>query len=385
VRLGTGGATTILGCDMLVTADGDCLSKILSGETKIVLNTHQAQTGEFTRNPDWKIPADQIIGSIKMLCGDNNLFTVSATQMATALTGDSIATNMFMLGYAYQKGFIPVSQGAILCAIELNGASIKMNQQAFIWGRRAAFDSAKVQEIATPAEAAGPSDHHRRISKTQEESVERRVFSLTHYQSAGYAKKYKALVDAVRTADEKLNGRSWELTAAVARYYYKLMAYKDEYEVARLYTDGQFLSQIKQTFDGDFKVRFNLAPPLLAKRDKETGHLKKMEFGPWMLNVFRVLAPLKFLRGTPLDIFGYSAERRMERQLIGDYKKTVEGLLSGLTAANYDTAVEIASIPEHIRGYGHVKEKHLADAKKKEAELLAKFSKPAQPEQKKAA
>ncbi len=384
VRLSIGSATTILGCDMLVTADGDTLSKIRSGETKVILNTHKAQTGEFTKNTEWKIPSDQIVGTIGKLCGEDNLSTLNATQIATALTGDSIATNMFMLGYACQKGMIPVGHEAILCAIELNGASVKMNQQAFLWGRRAAFDLAKVQELAAPPQYTDSSEQHREISKTPEEAVERRIFSLTHYQSAAYAGKYKALVDTVRAADEKLNGKSGKLTEAVARYYYKLMAYKDEYEVARLYTDGQFLAQLKHTFDGDIKIKFNLAPPLIAKRDPVTGHLKKTEFGPWVLNVFRVLAPLKVLRGTPLDIFGYSAERRLERQLIVDYKKTIESLLPALTAANYATAIEIASIPEHIRGYGHVKEKHLQDAKKKEAELLAKMA-AAPVEQKKAA
>jgi len=163
------------------------------------------------------------------------------------------------------------------------------------------------------------------------------------------------------------------------------MSYKDEYEVARLQTDGQFLNQLKSTFDGDYKLKFHMAPPLLAKRDPVTGHLRKMEFGPWVLHVFRALAALKGLRGTPLDIFGYTAERRMERQLIKDYKKTVEGMLSSLTARNYDIAVEIASIPEHIRGYGHVKEDHLKKAKEQEAALLARFNAPGEPEQKKAA
>jgi indolepyruvate ferredoxin oxidoreductase len=173
-----------------------------------------------------------------------------------------------------------------------------------------------------------------------------------------------------------MNGKPGALTEAVARYYYKLMAYKDEYEVARLYTDGQFMAQLRNTFEGDIKLKFNLAPPLFAQRDPVTGQLVKKEFGPWMMNAFQFLAQFKQLRGTPLDIFGYAAERRLERQLIKDYKKTVEDLLPALTAANYAIAAEIASIPEHIRGYGHVKEEHLVEARKKEAELLAKFLSP---------
>jgi indolepyruvate ferredoxin oxidoreductase len=209
--------------------------------------------------------------------------------------------------------------------------------------------------------------------------------SLTGYQNAAYAEKYKELVDAVRTAEIRVKGNPGKLTEAVARYYYKLMAYKDEYEVARLHTDGQFLSQVKSTFDGDYKLRFHLAPPLLAKRDAVTGELQKMEFGAWILPVFAVLAKLKGLRGTPLDIFGYTHERRTERQLIKDYRATIEGLLQGLTDRNYNVAVDIASIPEHIRGYGHVKDAHLKKAKEAEAALLLSFNRPVQPEQKRAA
>ena len=389
VRIGIAGANVIIGADMLVTADGDCLSKIRpkgsEGETKIILNTHKAQTGEFTHKPDWNIPAQKVISSIAALCGESNLSTLEATQIATSLSGDSIATNMFMLGYAWQMGYVPVSREAIMKAIELNGVSIPMNQQAFVWGRRAAWNLDKVKELATPHKAADGSDRHRQISTTLEEIIDRRMMSLTGYQNHAWANRYKALVDVVREADIKLKGNPGKLTEAVARYYYKLMSYKDEYEVARLYTDGQFLSQLKNTFAGDIRLRFNMAPPLLAKRDAVTGHLKKMEFGPWVLHAFRLMTKLKGLRGTPFDIFGYTAERRMERQLIKDYKKTLEDILPRLTAANYDLAVEIATIPEHIRGYGHVKEEHLKKAKAAEAALLEKFGRPAAPEQKKAA
>ncbi|MCC7037531.1 MAG: indolepyruvate ferredoxin oxidoreductase family protein [Alphaproteobacteria bacterium] len=385
VRIGIAGANVIIGADLLVTADGDCLSKIRQGETKIVLNTHKAQTGEFTRKPDWNIPSKSIISSIAELTGKDNLFVLDTSQIATALMGDSIATNMFMLGYAWQKGLIPLGHDAIMKAIELNGVSIGMNQQSFTWGRRAAWDIAKVEELAAPKKTADGSDRHRQISTSTEETIDRRMMSLTGYQNAAYAEKYKELVDAVRTAEIRVKGNPGKLTEAVARYYYKLMAYKDEYEVARLHTDGQFLSQLKNTFDGDYKLRFHLAPPLLAKRDAVTGELQKMEFGAWILPVFGILAKLKGLRGTPLDIFGYTHERRMERQLIKDYRATIEGLLQGLTDRNYNVAVDIASIPEHIRGYGHVKEAHLKKAKEAEAALLLSFNRPIQPEQKKAA
>lgn len=373
VRIGTAGATVIIGCDMLVTADGDALSKIRAGETKVILNTHKAQTGEFTKKPDWSIPENRVIGAVADMCGDTNLMTVDATRIATTLLGDSIATNMFMLGYAWQQGLIPLSQDAIMRAIELNGAAVKMNQQAFVWGRRCAFNPAKVAELAAPQKAADGADHHRDISTTTGEIIERRVFSLTNYQSAAYAARYKSLVTSVREAEIRVAGKEGKLTEAVAKYYYKLMAYKDEYEVARLYTDGQFLSQIKSTFDGDFKLVFNLAPPMFSKRDPQTGHLKKMEIGGWILPLFHVMTKLKVLRGTPLDIFGYTAERKMERQLIRDYRETITGMLPKLTRENVTLAVEIAAIPEDIRGYGHVKEEHLKSAKAKETALLKKM------------
>lgn len=382
VRIGIAGATTIIGCDMLVTADGDCLSKIKPagssiGETKVFLNLHKAQTGEFTKNTEWDIPTQSIITGLQKICGEKNLETMEATQIATALLGNSIATNMFMLGYAYQKGCIPISEEAIFKAIELNGQAIKMNQSAFTWGRRAAHNLEKVIEAALPAPAADSATAHRRKSESLEEMISRRVESLAGYQNASYANKYKKLVDTVRAADEKHNnGKAGALTEAVAKYYYKLMAYKDEYEVARLYTDGPFAAQIKKTFEGDIKLKFNLAPPLFAKRDPETGHLRKAEFGPWIFKVFGLMAKFRFLRGTPLDIFGYTAERKMERQLIKDYQKTIEELLPQLNGDNYNTAVDLAMIPEQIRGYGHVKEEHLKRAEEEKANLLAQFQNP---------
>ena len=382
VRLGPAHADVIIAADMLVTADGDSLSKIRVGETKVLLNEHKTQTGEFTKNTEWAIPANKVTATITDLCGRDNIETFEATALATSLLGDSIATNMFMLGYAWQKGYVPVSEAAIMRAIELNGAAVKMNQSAFTWGRRAAFDMTKVSEIAFPSAKSDDTKAHHRISESLDEIISRRVQSLTNYQSAGYASKFSAFIDNVRAADIRVNGQAGALTEAAARYAYKLMAYKDEYEVARLYTDGPFLKQVTNMFEGDFKLVLNLAPPLLARRDEE-GKLKKMEVGAWILPIFTILAQMKYLRGTPLDIFGYTAERRMERQLIKDYFKTIGDLLPALTKDNYLTATEIAKIPEFIRGYGHVKEAHLEKAKKAEADMLALFHMP--PQDKKAA
>ena len=247
--------------------------------------------------------------------------------------------------------------------------AVEFNLKSFLWGRRAAVDLERVRRIATPAEVIAIGEH---FSRNLDELVERRVKFLTGYQDAAYAARYKALVERVRAAEQERVGGT-KLTEAVARYYAKLLAYKDEYEVARLYTDGAFLKKIEGMFEGDYTLNFHLAPPLLARPDPRTGEPKKMQFGPWMMRAFGVLAKLKGLRGTPLDIFGRTAERRMERALIGEYEKTVEALLAGLTQDNHSLAVEIASLPELIRGYGHLKAKSVDAARAKQAELLQRY------------
>ena len=214
-----------------------------------------------------------------------------------------------------------------------------------------------------------------RLSRSLDELIARRSAFLIDYQDAAYATRYRQLVDAVRKAEQRVAPGSTALTEAVARYFFKLMAYKDEYEVARLYTSGDFLRQVQQKFDGDYQVRFHLAPPLFAKRD-EQGQLLKKEYGPWMFKAFGLLAKLKFLRGGRFDVFGRTEERRGERQLIADYEKTLHELLGSLDTGRLALAVDIASIPEHIRGYGHVKEAHLHEAKAREAALLATWRNP---------
>jgi indolepyruvate ferredoxin oxidoreductase len=265
---------------------------------------------------------------------------------------------------------VPLAEASIIKAIELNGVSIPFNKAAFNWGRTAAHDLASVQKLTAPAKVI-----EFKRSQSLDDVVKRRVELLTAYQNAAYAAQYQGFVDKVRAEEAKL-GKGTRLTDAVARYFYKLMAYKDEYEVARLYTDPAFKEKIAGMFEGDIKLKFHLAPPLMAKHDKE-GHLVKKEYGQWMMKAFGVLAKLKGLRGTPLDVFGYTAERKMERGLVKQYRETVEALLPKLTADNLAQAVAIASIPEEIRGFGHVKERHLKAAMAKEASLLAAFHAPA--------
>jgi indolepyruvate ferredoxin oxidoreductase len=365
-RVGTGSADLVIGCDQIVTASRDALSRMGDGRTWAVVNGTGATTAAFIKNPDWQFPGEGSRGAIVQACGANNVDFVDAGHIATTLLGDAIATNMFMLGYAFQKGHVPLTEASLNKAIELNGVSVAFNKAAFNWGRTAAHDPASVARLVTPAKVI-----EFKRSQSVDDIVTRRVELLTAYQNVAYAGQYQAFVARVRAEEAKL-GTGTRLTEAVAKYLYKLMAYKDEYEVARLYTDPAFMQKIGAMFEGDIKLKFHLAPPILAKRDKE-GHLVKKEYGPWMLKAFGALAKLKGLRGTPFDVFGYTGERKTERALITQYRATVEALLPRLTAENLAQAVAIASIPEDIRGFGHVKERHLAAASKKEAELLAAF------------
>jgi indolepyruvate ferredoxin oxidoreductase len=294
---------------------------------------------------------------------------LDATRLATGLMGDANATNLFMVGYAFQRGLLPVGEAAILRAIELNGAAVEANQQAFRWGRLAAVDPARVATAATPP-AAQPDSQ--RLSQTLGEVIARRVAFLTDYQDAAYAQRYRERVERVRAAEGRRVDGSTALTEAVARYYFKLLAIKDEYEVARLYAGTDFLDRVAAQFEGDYTLHFWLAPPTTNKPDA-TGEARKSRYGPWMMKGFRVLAKLKRLRGTPLDPFGRSDERRRERALVGEYERLTDELVAALAPHNHALAVSLASIPEHIRGYGHVKLRHLRDAKAREAELLERF------------
>jgi indolepyruvate ferredoxin oxidoreductase len=368
-RLGTGDARLVIGCDLVVSASGDALDKMSAGRTRALVNATTTPTAAFVKNPDWQLPGSNLQQDIAEACGGKGVEFVPAAEIATALMGDSIATNMFMLGYAWQKGWVPLGREAIERAIELNNVAVDFNKKSFVWGRRAAVDLERVRRLAMPADVI-PMDQH--FSRNLGELVERRVQFLTGYQNAAYAERYKALVERVRGAEQDKVGGT-KLAEAVARYYAKLLAYKDEYEVARLHATGEFMKKIEGMFEGDYKVKFHLAPPLLARPDPRTGEPKKMQFGPWMLGAFGVLAKLRFLRGTPLDVFGRTEERRMERALIGEYEKTVEALLEGLNQRNHALAVEIASLPEHIRGFGHIKAKSVEAARKKQAELMGRY------------
>ena len=369
VRVGLGAADLVLGCDLVVTTGTEALSKMNDRTTRVIANATVSPTAEFVKNPDWQLPGSRLEADLVDAAGAKNVDFIPAGKLATALTGDAIATNMFMLGYAFQKGALPLAEDSLLRAIELNGVAVDFNKKAFLWGRRAAADLPRVERLATPAEIVPISQA---FSRDLDELIARRVEFLTAYQDAAYAARYRALVERVREAEAQKAGRAG-LAETVARNYFKLMAYKDEYEVARLYAASSFGSKIAGMFEGSYRLRFHLAPPIFNRPDPGTGEATKSEFGPWVMTAFRVLAKLKWVRGTPLDVFGTTRERKTERRLIVDYEATVSELLERLDRDNHGLAVEIASIPDRIRGFGHVKLRHLGEAKKREAELLATF------------
>ncbi|MFG1464030.1 indolepyruvate ferredoxin oxidoreductase family protein [Xanthobacter sp. DSM 24535] len=374
IRIPARGADLILGGDLVVAGTKKVLAAVKPGATIVVVNTHEVLPGDFTRDADYSLPVERLKRTISDLAGPEKTHLIEASRLALALFGNSLAQNIFMVGYAYQFGALPVSEEAILRALELNGEAVAMNKAAFLWGRRAAHDPARVEALLGPT--AAPTDA-RKLSQSLDEIVTRRVASLTAYQNAAYARRYLDLVERMRAAETTRAPGRGGLAEAVARNLYKLMAYKDEYEVARLFADGEFQRQANAAFEGDLKFEFHLAPPLLARKAGPNGEPRKMRFGPWMMKAFGILAGLKGLRGTPLDVFGYSAERRTERALIADYEGLLGEVLERLDRDTHAYAVALASLPEKIRGYGPVKERHLAAVKAEQAELLAKFRAPA--------
>jgi indolepyruvate ferredoxin oxidoreductase len=369
IRVAAGEADLVLGCDIVVAGTERVLGTMEVGRTTVVANLHETYPGTFTRQADFSLPTRRIMREIDKRV-DGAAHFLDATRIATGLFGDSIAANLFMLGVAYQLGRVPLTSAAIDRAIELNGAAVEQNRAAFLWGRRAAADRYAVEALVAPQEEAFDWRH---LSVTLDEVVARRVAFLTDYQNARYAERYRRQVQAAQAAElEKTPGQSG-FADAVARNLFKLMAYKDEYEVARLYTDGRFKAQLESLFEGDYTLEVHLAPPLFARRDPVSGEPRKKAYGPRMLKAFHLLSRLRAVRGTPLDLFGYTSERRLERRLIREYEALVKELVAGLTPETHAVAVSLASIPEKIRGYGHVKRRHLDAAQADRAELLEAF------------
>jgi indolepyruvate ferredoxin oxidoreductase len=371
-RIVTGTADLVIAADEVVAASKETMMLCESGRTAGIINSHVIPTADFILNRDFNFQSRKVNHMLETALRKDSAF-VDFTKPAETLLGDAIATNMMMMGYAYQRGLLPLTAQAIEQAIEVNGVAIKMNTQAFRLGRLAAVDPAKIDAMMSGHdEDSAPKTLD---AMSLDEIIAHRSAHLTAYQNAKLAARYQALVKQVR--DVALDrGFGDALPRAVAINYAKLLAYKDEYEVARLYTDGHFERQLRDQFDGDFKIKFNLAPPLLGGKKDALGRPKKRAFGAWMMPSFRMLARMRGLRGTAFDIFGYSADRRLERDLIAGYEKDVATVLGLLSQANHDTAVELLSLPDRIRGYGPVKEKAVNDAKARYALLAADLANP---------
>jgi len=353
-RVSMAAADLILGCDPIVSAGKETLSRMLQGRTHVALNSHSTPTAAFVKNTQWLNPAESCAAEIANAVGLEGLASFDADKLSTLLMGDTIYINPMILGYAWQKGWVPLSLEALQRAIELNEVAVANNLAAFEWGRHAAHQMPALEALTSPAQVI---TFKKRTSL--DDLIANRMAFLTDYQNKDYAESYENFVLKVK-AKESLLGQT-SLTETVAKQLYKLMAYKDEYEVARLHTDKQFLERVKSQFEGDFKVFYHLAPPLLAKRN-EKGQLIKQKMSPYMLLVFKVLSQLKFLRGTAFDVFGRTEERETERALIQEYKDAIEELLVSLNAQNHALAVNVAKVPEQIKGFGHVKERHIEAA-----------------------
>ncbi len=366
-RVAVGGADLLLGCDMVVAAGRVALPTVAKGRTRLVVNEEEVITGDFTRDPEFHLPTAALRESLVEAAGAGAVDFVPATRLARALLGDAIGANLFLVGYAFQKGLLPLSAEAILRAVEINGVAVDFNRNAFTWGRRAAQDPQAVEAVVgrRAREEASPPDLDALIAD--------RAARLEAYRNAAWAERYRRRVTAVRERENAVMPGRTELTEAVVRNLHRLMAYKDEYEVARLYTDGRFRRRLEEEFESWERLEFHLAPPLLAARDPRTGRLRKSRYGPWMMHAFRVLARLKGLRGTPFDPFGWTAERRRERALIGEYETLLEEILDRLDAGNHGLAVALAALPERIRGFGHVKEAAIHEFEREREQLLSRL------------
>ena len=367
IRVGIAHADLILGCDLVVTASNKVLETIKPDHTAVVYSTHEMNVATFTLNPSYKLPGGALVRAIDERVRKGPLHSIDAQLYAEKLFGDSIASNMFMLGHACQLGFIPVGTAAIEEAIMLNGAAVDMNRNAFRMGRLAAHDVAAVKSLLpVPVKAEVKAE-------TLDEVIAHRSGLLRDYQDAAYAERYETTVRALAAQErERAPGRSG-LALAAAKGLYKLMSHKDEYEVGRLYSDPAFKAALAEQFSSHDRLEFHLAPPLLARRDKLTGEPRKMAFGAWMLPLFGWLAKGKALRGTRFDVFGMTAERRLERQMMADYEALLSELGERLTSANHGLAIQLAANALDIKGFGHVKLKNYEQAKVRESKLLGQL------------
>ena len=367
-QIPAGKVDLLLGADLIVASGQDVLARLDADRTRVVVNTHEEMPAAFILDPDYEFVESAMLASLANATRSSDPVVVNATGLATALLGDGIAANLFLLGVAFQRGLLPVSEAAIIRAIELNGVSVEQNILAFTWGRHAVVDPVEVRR------RAGPIGEPERLSSNLDEVIERRAAFLTSYQNAALARRYRQWVDRIRRAERGIRRDSTGLTEVVARQYFKLLAYKDEYEVARLFAQTGFIAETREQFDGAARLTFHLSPPLIARTDPATGRPRKYAVGAWILPLFGLLARLRWLRGTPLDVFGYSRERRAERRLIVEYEAVLSRIVAELDESRLDLAMELAGLPERIRGYGPVKAASIERAKALENGLLSAWA-----------
>ncbi|WP_018699198.1 indolepyruvate ferredoxin oxidoreductase family protein [Amorphus coralli] len=378
IRVGAGGADLVLACDIAVAGMARQLGAIDPGRTRIVANTHEQMPGEFVQDPDFSLPTRRVVKALGDAAGPERAVFYAATEIATAVFGDAIAANMIMLGAAYQLGALPLSSLSIEQAIALNGVAAEMNRAAFRFGRRLVLDPSVAEGFERDA-ASSPALEHRSLSASTEEVIDRRAEILADYQNGAYAERYLKRLDQIGRHETRVRPGSTDLVETVARSLFKLMAVKDEYEVARLYSSPAFRAQINAQFASFERIELHLAPPLLSRTDARTGRPEKRTFGPWILKVMPVLAWARRFRGTPLDVFGRTAERRLERRVLTEYEGILDEIVSGLTAETFDAAVALAAYPEKIRGYGPVKEASIERAHATRAEMRRVFRSPVRP------
>jgi len=369
-RIGTGMSDLVIGFDLVVAAGKASINTMNAARTRAIINNHLVPLAVFAEQPDLPLDSPGYINAIENVLGDGQVDFFDASQMVARLLGDTMSSNVFLLGYAFQKGYLPLKASSLEAAIRLNNVSVNINLRAFAWGRVAAAQPDRLIDLA------GPPKEDFETGFNLDQFIEGCEADLTAYQNADYANRYRTTIVRVKQAEQKVCPGDFDLSEAAARSLYKLMAYKDEYEVARLYTDGRYIEKLSAQFDGDFQIKLHFAPPLFAAKDQVTSLPRKKQYGRLMWTALKMIAPLKVLRGTPFDPFGYLLERKVERQLIADYENTLTRIIDGLTPGNYKTAIELASLPLQIRGYGYVKTRAIEDIKAKQQGLDAKFAKP---------
>jgi len=368
MRIPAGQVDLLLGADLVVAAGKEPLSMLSAERSAVIVNTHEEMPSNFIRDRDFGFPGRALVAALRSAGRAGDVATLDATRLASALLGDSIGANVLMLGFAFQRGLLPVSGAALYRALELYGRNVGENKLAFDWGRFAAESPTEVERLATAKDGEQPR------SKSLPEAIARREEFLVGYQDRAYAQRYRARLERIAAVEQRVRPGSQALQEAVARNYFAVLAYKDEYEVARLHTDSTFIQSVKRNFGAGVRMSFHFSPPLLARGDPATGRPKKYELGPWVVPVLRMLAKLRWLRGSKLDPFALSADRRLERELLERYEALLDRIESELDDARYDLALELARLPQHSRGYGPIKAAGAARAREIEQQLWRRWA-----------